>query len=225
VGGGVSDLAALKAVFGVPESRLPDWVAAQLPPTSPPAPWDTRADVVFWLHPAAPGAARHLPPELRDRPTIPLTIGAFVRYRDTPVGPYGEILAAPVLLRETPMPPACVPFIAVDSIPSIRGGRENWALPKTRARFAFGRGTVSAEGEGWRVDATIRARPRGLPIRLPLRDRQPGAGLIDILATGRAQPATVALNATGPELPHWLLPGPHLAFAIRDARMVFGVPR
>lgn len=216
---------ALQAVAGVPESVLADAVAAQLPPSSPPAPWQTRADVVVWLHPAAPGAVRHLPPELRDARTIPLTVGAFVRYHETPVGPYGEILAAPVLLAEAPLPPACVPFIAVDSIASIRGGREQWALPKTLARVEFGHGTASAQGDGWRVDARIRARPRGLPVRLALRDRQPGAGLIDILATGRAQPATVALNATGPELPQWLLPGPHPAFVIRDGRMTFGRPR
>ncbi len=216
---------ALQDVCGVPESSLADAVAARLPPASPPAPWATRADVVVWLHPAAPGAARHLPAALRDRPTIPLTVGAFVRYRDTPVGPYGEILAAPVLLAEAPLPPACVPFIAVDSIASIRGGREQWALPKTLARFTFADGSVTAEGDGWRVDATVRARPRGVPVRLPLRDRQPGAGLIDILARGRAQPATVAVNAAGPELPQWLLPGPHRAFVIRDGRMTFAKPR
>ena len=191
----------------------------------PPAPWHTRADVVVWLHPAVPGAAQHLPPAFRVRPTIPLTVGAFVRYHDTPVGPYGEILAAPVLLAEAPLPPACVPFIAVDSPASIRGGRENWDLPKTLARFAFGAGTVRAEGDGWRVDARIRARPRALPIRLALRDRQPGAGLIDIRAGGWAQPASVHLNAAGPELPQWLLPGPHVALAIRNARTVFGRPR
>jgi hypothetical protein len=181
--------------------------------------------MVVWLHRAAPDAARHLPDALRGRATIPLTVGAFVRYRDTPVGPYGEILAAPVLLAEAPLPPACVPFIAVDSLASIRGGRENWNLPKTLARFAFGAGTASAEGDGWRVDARIRARPRAVAVRLPLRDRQPAAGLIDILAAGRAQPATVELDVAGPQLPQWLLPGPHPAIAIRDARMTFGAPR
>jgi hypothetical protein len=216
---------ALQDVFGVPESALADAVAAQLPPTSPPAPWHTRADLVMWLHRAAPDAARHLPPLLSQRPTIPLTVGAFVRYHDTPVGPYGEILAAPVLLAEAPLPPACVPFIAVDSLASIRGGRENWDLPKTLARFAFGAGTVSAHGDGWRVEARVSARPRALPIRLALRDRQPAAGLIDILAAGRAQPAAVDLDVAGPELPRWLLPGRHPAIAIRDGRMRFGVPR
>jgi hypothetical protein len=215
----------LQDVAGVPESALADAVAAQLPPTSPPAPWNTRADVVLWLHPAAPDAARHLPPAFRDRPTIPLTVGAFVRYLETPVGPYGEILAAPVLLAEAPLPPACVPFIAVDSLASLRGGRENWDLPKTLARFVFGAGTVTAEGDGWRVAARISARSRGLPIRLPLRDRQPAAGLIDVLATGRGRLATVELDVTGPELPQWLLPGPHPAVAIRDGRMAFGALR
>lgn len=216
---------ALQAVAGVPESALADAVAAQLPPTSPPAPWDTCADVVVWAHPAAPDAARHLPQALRDRPTIPLTVGAFVRYLDTPVGPYGEVLAAPVLLAEAPLPAACVPFIAVDSLPSIRGGRENWDLPKTLARFALGRGTVRAQGDGWSIDARVRARRRALPIRLALRDRQPAAGLIDIRVAGGARLASVQLDVTGPELPRWLRPGSHPALALRDARMTFGAPR
>jgi hypothetical protein len=219
----------LQRIAGIPESALSNAVAALLPAVSARAPWETVADAVFWVHRAAPGAAQALAPQLRGRRTIPLTIGAFVRYRDTPVGPYGEILAAPVLLAEAPLPPASVPFIAVDSIPSIHGGRTEWALPKTLARFTFGPGSASAIGTGWRVDARIHVRPRSIPLALRLRDRQvrpDGEGvLIDIAVRARAHVGRVALAVEGPTLPDWLLPGPHLAVALPAARMTFGVPR
>ena len=70
-----------------------------------------------------------------------------------------------------------MPFIAVDSLPSVHGGRENWALPKTLARFDWperprGGFELDAEGEGWSVHATVRPRPRRLPFAAVLRNRQ-----------------------------------------------------
>lgn len=219
----------LQRIAGVPESALSNAVAALMPAVSASAPWDTVADAVFWVHRAAPAAAELLPPELAGRRTLPLTIGAFVRYRASPVGPYGEILASPVMLAEAPLPAAHVPFIAVDSIPSIHGGRTEWALPKALARFSFGDGSVQAVGDGWRVDARVYARPRAIPLALVLRDRQAlpggGTGLIDISVRARAHVGRIALSVEGPTLPDWLLPGPHLAFVLPGARMRFGVPR
>lgn len=220
---------ALQEVAGVPESALSDAVAALLPAVSARAPWATVADAVFWVHRAAPGAAALLPGALAGRRTIPLTVGAFIRYAQTPVGPYGEILAAPVLLAQAPLPPAHVPFIAVDSLASIHGGRTEWALPKTLARFAFGPGTASAVGDGWRVDARIQARPRAVPLVLALRDRQVrpdgSRALVDIRVRARAHVGRIALNVEGPTLPDWLLPGPHPAFALPAARLTFGPAR
>jgi hypothetical protein len=219
----------LQRVAGIPESTLSNAVAALLPALSARAPWETVADAVFWVHRAAPGAAEALAPALRGRRTIPLTIGAFVRYLQTPVGAYGEILAAPVLLAEAPLPAASVPFIAVDSIPSIHGGRTEWSLPKALARFAFANGRVEAIGDHWRVEARVHARPRAFPLALLLRDRQArpdgGSGLIDISVRARAHVGRVSLTVEGPTLPHWLLPGPHVAFVLPGARMTFGVPR
>jgi hypothetical protein len=145
----------LQRVAGIPESALSNAVAALLPAASARAPWKTVADAVFWVHRAAPGAERALAPEFQGRRTIPLTIGAFIRYAQTPVGSYGEILAAPVLLAEAPLPPSSVPFIAVDSIPSIHGGRTEWALPKALARFTFAAGSAEAIGDRWRVAARM----------------------------------------------------------------------
>ena len=219
----------LQAIAGVPESALDDATAARLPSSSPPAPWPATADAVVWLHRAAPGATLLQLGALRGRPSVPLTVGAFVRYHDTPVGPYDEILAAPVLLAERPLPAATVPFIAVDSLASLRGGREQWALPKTLARFAFTGDAARAEGDGWSVTARVRARRRAVPLALALRDRQPlpggGSALVDIRLRGRARLGRVAITAEGPELPSWLLPGPHLAIVLHGARLTFGAPR
>jgi len=67
----------LQAVAGVAESALGDAEAARLPAASAPAPWPTVLDAVVWFHPAAPGAARHLPDRLHARRTLPVTVGVL----------------------------------------------------------------------------------------------------------------------------------------------------
>src|SRR5688500_13427966 len=121
----------VRAIEAVPESELGDADAARLPAASAPAPWPTVLDAVLWFHRAAPEARERLPAALRGRRALPVTVGALIRYRETPVGPYHEVLASPMLLAGARGPEAVVPFIAVDSAASVVGGRENWALPKT----------------------------------------------------------------------------------------------
>jgi hypothetical protein len=232
----------LQRVDGVAECVLGDALAARLPDRSAPAPWQTRVQAVMWTHPAAPGAVELLPEQLRGERIVPVTIGAFIRYLDTPVGAYGEVLASPVLLGRAPMPASHVPFIAVDSLASIHGGRANWALPKTLAAFEwsatperFGREAFTVRGEGthgpeaWSVSAAVTPRRRRLPVRFPLRDVQltPDGRELDvpIAAAGRAQLATVEVTSSGPTLPSWLLPGRHRGFVLPEARMTFGAPR
>ena len=182
----------LEAIEGVPESALAGEVAARVPAASAEAPWDVRLEAVVWWHRAALGAERYLPAALRGRRTVPLTVGAFVRYLDTPVGPYHEVLGAPVLLAEAPLPAVVVPFIAVDSLASVHGGRANWALPKVLARFEWPAGTargfeVDAEGDGWSVLASVRPRPRRFPVAAPVRNRQVTASGAEIAFDTRAR--------------------------------------
>ena len=61
-------------------------------------------------------------------------MAGFVEYLDTPVGPYHEVLAGNLLWTGR-LSVSQVPFIAVDSLASVAGGRANWALPKTMADF------------------------------------------------------------------------------------------
>ena len=222
---------ALQDVEGVAESELADDDATRLPGTSAPAPWATVLDAVVWFHRAAPGAAERLPAALRDRPSLPVTVGALIRYRDTPVGPYREVLASPSLLLGPRGPEACVPFIAVDSLPSVHGGRENWALPKTLARFDWpeqprGGFELDAEGRGWSVHATVRPRPRRLPFAAISRNRQvtPAGTEItfDSRWRGRARLASVELETRGPTLPGWLCSGRHPALVLDGASVVVG---
>jgi hypothetical protein len=219
---------ALQGVEGVAESALADEDAARLPGASAPAPWATVLDAVVWFHRAAPGAAERLPRALRGRRALPVTVGALIRYRETPVGPYREVLASPSLLLGPRGPEACVPFIAVDSPASVRGGRENWALPKTLARFDWpdaprGGFELDAEGRGWSVHATVHARPRRLPFAATSRNRQvtPDGREItfDSRWRGRARLAGVELETRGPTLPGWLRSGRHPALVLDGARV------
>jgi hypothetical protein len=81
-----------------------------------------------------------------------LTLGAVVEYLDSPVGAYREVFAGP-LLRAAGGARA---FIAVDSLPSVHGGRAHWGLPKALAAFDgdVGAGRVTASGDGWSVQVS-----------------------------------------------------------------------
>jgi len=172
----MSELADLP---GAPESRLGPDALGLLPDATAAPPWRCRVEAVLWWHRAGPAAVAALPPPLRGRVRLPLVVGAVVRYLDSPVGPYDEVLGA-VLYRPLR---AHVPFLAVDSPASVHGGRAHWALPKTLAAFERDTGAadgdaqdgsaqdvsaqdvgaahagVVAQGPGWRIAAT--ARPRG----------------------------------------------------------------
>jgi len=220
-------------IEAVPESALGAADAARLPEAAP-APWATVLDAVLWFHRAAPGARERLPAALSGRRSLPLTVGALIRYRETPVGPYHEVLGSPVLLASARGPEAVVPFIAVDSAASVRGGRENWALPKTLGRFSWperpvGGFELDAEGDGWSVHATVRARPRALPVAAPLRNRQvrPDGAEIAFASTcrGRVRLASVEIESRGPTLPGWLCSGRHPALVLEGARVNVGPAR
>jgi hypothetical protein len=218
----------LQEVSGVPESALADDDAARLPRESAPAPWDCVIDAVLWFHRAAPGAAEWLPRGLRGRRSLPITVGALISYKDTPVGPYHEVLGSPVVLAEA-VPAASVPFIAVDSLASVHGGRANWQLPKTLARFEWPAGMrrgfeIDAEGEGWSVHASVRPRARAFPIAAPLRTRQADV-VFESRVRGRARLASVELETRGATLPGWLRSGHHPALVLEGARLVVSGPR
>jgi hypothetical protein len=117
---------AVGAVPGLPETAVPASLLDRLPATSPPPPWRLHTRAVVWL---AGGR-----PEPAPAGAWPVTVGAVVAYLDGPVGPYREVFAG-LLLRRLGVPAVHVPFIAVDSLPSLRAGRVHWRLPKALAAF------------------------------------------------------------------------------------------
>lgn len=223
----VTDLAGIP---GVPESALTDEVAAQLPPSGPPAPWALRLDAILWMHHAADAAIECVPPALRGW-HLPFTVGGVIRYHHTPVGSYSEVFGSPVILLPRGVPMGTVPFMVVDSLASVRGGREHWALPKATGAFAWdGDDAVTARGVSpagpWSVAA--RARPAGplIPAFGPAWNRQvtPDGRVLRVgaRARGLVRMATVDVETAGPSLPSWLQSGRHVGIVLRRGRMRFG---
>lgn len=191
----------------------------------PAAPWRSVIDAVFWCHPAAPVARAMLPAQLIGRAGRPVTIGGLVSYREGPVGPYDEILGAPLCLRPLA---AHVPFIAVDSERSMTGGRGNWALPKVLARFEgeVGRpGRSTATGDGWALSVTATARARRLPFAGALRcvqvwpDGRPREFSVRVRGRARLGHAEVE-HRTASSLAGWLVAGRHPAILISGMQHV-----
>ncbi len=215
---------SLADVPGVPESALPAALAAQLPASTPAPPWDCRVEAVVWWHRTSAAGRALVPRELRAG--LPLTVGAFVTYLDTPVGPYSEVLASPQLLARPlvrrVLARVHVPFIAVDSLASVQGGRAHWALPKAMAAFDGTR----AVGDGWEVGAQASTRGPWLPAIGRLGSSQVSAtGLVTSSVTtsrAKARLATVRVTTTSTgDLASWLLPGEHRGIVLRG-RMVVG---
>lgn len=198
----------------LPESRLPDELAARLPPSTPPAPWSCRVRAVLWVQRAPSPLPSSSPFAGRVRG---VALGGLVDYLESPVGPYREVLVGQ-LLRGTALPVVHVPFIAVDSLPSVHGGREHWQLPKALAAFDGTR----AEGDGWALTATPRAYGLRFPVRGPLGNDQ-GAGRATIQLRGTARLARVEVSASGPAIGPWLGTGTHLGL-VAEGRMVVGAP-
>jgi hypothetical protein len=192
----------------------------------PPAPWRSRVDAVLWWHRATPDARGQLPPELAGRAGLGVTLGGLISYRSGPVGPYGEVFGTPVMLRRGPL--THVPFMAVDSAPSVAGGRGNWALPKELARFEGDPGTagrVLARGEAWAMEVVASARPRALPAWARFRCAQvwPDEVVRTFAVTmrGRARAARVEVShPLDSPLAGWLRPGRHPAVLVSGLQVV-----
>jgi len=162
---------AVSAAVGLPETVLPESLIARLPEAASvaPAPWATKCQVVSWLHAIDSDAAAILPEPIR-RDGLSIVAWALVRYDETPVGPYNEIAAT--LLPDDGI--GHIPFIVVDSLPSIVGGRANWLLPKALARFDWSDDFASVAVSplepatpAWSVSLHIEASGQATPLTIP----------------------------------------------------------
>lgn len=142
---------AVTEAVGLPETQLPDSLLERLPRSVAPAPWEAHCQVVSWLHPVDEAALEAFPAAIRPD-AAGYVAWALVQYSATPVGPYSEIAAT--LLSHSPDGHGHIPFIVVDSLSSIVGGRGNWLLPKALARFDW-----AADGRSVDVSPEVPALP------------------------------------------------------------------
>jgi hypothetical protein len=193
----------------------------------PAAPWHSAIDALLWFHAATPDARGALPRTLAARAGMAITIGGLISYHDGPVGPYGEVFGAPVMLRGAPLL-SHVAFMAVDSEDSVVGGRRNWALPKVLASFegAPGRaGTVTARGDGWSLRVTATARTRRAPFLGTFRCSQawPDGRIRDftVRMRGRARLGHAEVrHGVASYSTSWLVAGRHPAILISGTQDV-----
>lgn len=198
------------------ETERTDW------PASPAAPWPANVRATIWWHRArssdfAPAGAK----------TLPITMCMVVDYTTSPVGPYREILASPVLRRDVgKIPRMAVPFIAVDSATSVHGGRTNWHLPKVLAEFD---GDVLGEAAVSSGQWSVRTRSRGFGPQFPMRGSigfaQPVAGGSAVGVAGlrgKARVARVQVDAVGPTLSRWMPSGTYFGLQILSGSMRTG---
>jgi hypothetical protein len=164
---------------------------------------------------------------------VPLTVALFVDYLDSPVGPYREVLASPVLrapsVKERSGPAIAVPFIAVDSEASVHGGRTHWRLPKVPATFTGDvLREVVASGDGWSVHVASHASGSRMPLLglLPFAQPMPDGRWLRATARlrARARRARIDVAAEGPTLLKWLAAGRHRGVVITDGVLTVGLP-
>ncbi|MGV0636177.1 acetoacetate decarboxylase family protein [Mycolicibacillus trivialis] len=223
--------AELTGLPAIPETALSDALVATLPANDAPAPWECHCTGLVWLGRGGKAAAAALPSALRGSAGL-VTVGGFVRYTDTPVGAYDEVLGI-VGSRSGVRPWGHVAFMAVDSPASLVGGRTNWAMPKTLARFdgdpASAMTAAGADGD-WRVHARVRPLGPAVPLRLTGTARQQFAdgrvGHSRLVCSARVRPALVSVAVTSAgSLPQWLRPGRRLGAVLESARFTLAAPR
>ena len=221
-------------VPGAPETALTGELVDRLPANLAPAPWDCRCTALLWTGRGGRAARAALSPALQGSRAL-VTVGGIVRYAETPVGPYDEVFGL-VSSADGAKRWGTVPFMAVDSESSLVGGRTNWSLPKTLARFdgvIESRQTISASSDTqarWRVEATpLLIGPRiTVRSRQPTRQEFPDGVLRDtpMVAAAVIRPALVRVRveSDGP-LASWLRSGVHVGAVVESAEFGFGAPR
>jgi hypothetical protein len=124
-----------------------------------------------------------------------------------------------------------IPFIAVDSVPSVHAGRAHWALPKVLASFTWsGPGDARAVGDNW----WLTARVIGTGPRIPVFGRSTTAqvrpdGAVGVSSTsmrGWARVVTIDVDVDpDASFASWLAPGRHRGVMVSAARMSVGPAR
>lgn len=226
--------AELTGVAGVPETALSDLLLERLPANLAEAPWSVTGRALIWMGRGGGGSTQALPSSVRGTARALGVVGGMVRYADTPVGTYDEVFGA-VGFRHNGKVTGSVSFMAVDSEASLVGGRTNWAMPKTLAKFTGGIGggeTMtgrSADGVAWSVSA----RPRILGPAVPYKSKAvvhqqfPDGSLrpSQLVMRAKLRPALITVEVTSDgTLAEWLRPGRHVGGVVESMEFSLGVP-
>jgi hypothetical protein len=216
-------------LVGVPETALSPHAIDALPTSTPGAPWHVQMSALMWRQRTRPEAAAAVPAALAVR-SGGITNSGFVNYSQTPVGPYAETMAA-ISVRGGVLPRVHIPFIAVDSAPSVHAGRAHWALPKVLASFTWTEpGEVRADGDGWWLSArVVRTGPRipllGRSTAVQLRpDGRTGVATTGMRGWGRVVTVQVDVDPDA-SFASWLVAGSHRGVLVTGARLSMGVAR
>lgn len=148
--------------------------ATAAPDPAAPPPWDLtgRGYLVLLRAPTAGGGRAGLPKELTHAARSGPALLMFVDYASSAVGPYRELLYIPGRFRETGRWRWSITRIVVSTEASVRAGRRNWGIPKSRADFEL---TPTADG-GERILVTAGDEPLAELEFGPPGLRLPGGG-------------------------------------------------
>ncbi len=223
----------ITGVPGVAETAVSEVLLARLPENLHPAPWDAIASSIVWYSRGGKAAGNALSERLRGARGLAV-VGGLVRYEYTPVGTYDEVFGA-VGHRHGKGVVGTVPFMAVDSEPSLVGGRTNWSLPKCLAAFdgdpQSGK-TFTARGAdaaNWRVSATPRVIGPAISMKrestLVQEFHDGSVRPMALTMKSKMRPAlvTVEVESDG-DLPTWLKPGRHLGAVVERMEFSLDVP-
>ncbi|MGB8997288.1 MAG: acetoacetate decarboxylase family protein [Pseudonocardiaceae bacterium] len=201
-------------------------------PGYPPEPWELRGQMhlTAWRVPSArlPGLGVGLRP-LHVGGTA-LVVTAWVIYEPGGVLSYRELLVA-VLAHRRGRPLVTITDIWVDSVTSLHGGRELWAIPKQWATFQIDGTTCAAvDADGRRIASAAVRSIGALPGRWPVsyrvaQQRTDELLLIPVRCTSGVRLIRLNWNfpLTGPL--RWLTDArPALSLSLRDFTLLFGRP-
>ncbi len=185
----------------VPEGTATPEMISATTDTGSPAPWLIEGHGVAWIARASRSDVDLLPAELRSGALPVARVAMAVRYASTPVGPYNELGCGLACLRRDGAW-LHIPFLPVDSAATMRGGRENWALPKTLATFTGDPEPESSfrlagdHPQPWSVSLDISRRRGSVPLGVPGPLKWlPAFGLTSLLGIEQVTPDGRRLRA------------------------------
>ncbi|MBV9788933.1 MAG: acetoacetate decarboxylase family protein [Chloroflexi bacterium] len=192
----------------------------------PSTPWRMRGGA--WIGLFQADRALPLPSDLAPLLGSRSVVVALIRYLDGTLR-YDECIVGSVVRRGA-LPGMYIRQIWVDSLPSLRGGRAIWGLPKQMARFSWhGSEVAIADADGpiatLRLDPQVALLPR-LPLPIPLFGCRDGRRLFAVAsATARLGRAGMQLASWSERFPYRLEATPTLAIGLKPFRLTIPAPR